>query len=228
MKRWSEEDIEWLKNNYSVNGKEYCMKHLNRSEAQIRQKAHRLNLKLNKNSDFYIEFQKRAADSKIGKKRPDQSIRMKEWRNNGTVNIPEAKIKNKRLNYIFNGMKRRCYFKKSKQFKYYGYRGIEICKEWLENPSNFEKWALKNGYKDSLTIDRIDVNIGYCPENCRWATLKEQANNRTNNIKITYKNETKNLIQFAEEYGIKFQTLYKRIFKYRWSIAKALGEENEN
>lgn len=91
---------------------------------------------------------------------------------------------NKRLQVIFSGMKKRCYTKTSKSFKHYGARGISIYQEWLDNPKAFEEWALENGYKDDLTIDRIDVNGNYEPSNCRWIINEENAkwNRRTQRI----------------------------------------------
>ncbi|QUN13605.1 hypothetical protein KEC48_03510 [Clostridium sp. C1] len=76
------------------------------------------------------------------------------------------------------GMKRRCYNKKFKQYKDYGGRGIKICDEWLYNFESFYYWAINNGYRKELEIDRIDNDGNYCPENCRWVTHKENMNNR--------------------------------------------------
>lgn len=80
-----------------------------------------------------------------------------------------------RLKSIFSGMKTRCYNPDDKEYPWYGARGIKICNEWLNNPKSFEEWALLNGYDDTLTINRKDENKDYCPENCEWITLEDNA-----------------------------------------------------
>ena len=81
------------------------------------------------------------------------------------------KWKNKRLGNIFKGMKDRCYTESCADYPNWGGKGIKIYQPWLDNPKTFEDWALSNGYKDNLTIDRIDASKNYCPENCQWITL---------------------------------------------------------
>ena len=72
-------------------------------------------------------------------------------------------------------MKTRCYDVNDKNYMTYGGKGIRICQEWLDNPELFEEWSLENGYEDNLTIDRIDSTKDYCPDNCRWVTLEDNA-----------------------------------------------------
>lgn len=127
-----------------------------------------------------------------------------------------------RLYRIWHSMKCRCYYEGDKCYNAYGAKGIKVCIEWLESFAVFRNWALANGYAENLTIDRIDVNGDYTPENCRWATNAEQANNRTDTVFLTYKGTTKPLTEWANEMGIDRGVLYARIKHYGWPVEKAL------
>ncbi|KKN11690.1 hypothetical protein LCGC14_1023970 [marine sediment metagenome] len=122
-------------------------------------------------------------------------------------------------------MKTRCYNANSPDYKRYGGRGIEVCVRWKDSFVNFYL-DMYSTYKKKLTLDRIDNNKNYSPDNCRWATRKEQARN-TRNIdrakKITFRGEAKTIREWAEKFGIKRTTLDARINIYGWSIENALG-----
>ena len=125
-----------------------------------------------------------------------------------------------RLYDIWKAMRERCNTPTCRNYRNYGKRGIKICEEW-DDFTVFREWALTHGYSNTLTIDRIDVNGHYEPNNCRWVTNKENANNRRNNRYIEYKGKVKTLSQWAEEYHIKYATLHARL-KRGWTIEKAL------
>lgn len=122
-----------------------------------------------------------------------------------------SEIYHDRIHKIYHAMKRRCLNPKDHKYEYYGGRGIGVCQEWLDDYLSFRKWAINNGYKSDLTLDRIDTEKGYSPENCRWATIKEQCNNRRSNHLITYNGKTQSMTMWAEELGVTFGTLKYRI-----------------
>lgn len=123
-----------------------------------------------------------------------------------------------RLYAIWVGMRQRCRDKKAKNYPHYGGRGIAICPEW-DDYAAFREWAVSAGYQDDLTIDRIDVNGNYCPENCRWATVKDQANNTTRNRVITYRGEKMSMSRWAERLGISYEAMNRRIHR-GWSMER--------
>lgn len=130
-----------------------------------------------------------------------------------------------RIYSILKGMKGRCLNPKNKDYAKYGGRGIKICDEWLDPKNgvlNFFNWAKANGYADNLSIDRINVNGNYSPNNCRWASIKEQSNNTRFNHFLTYKGETKTIKQWSELFGIEKNALRGRIVR-GWSIEDALN-----
>lgn len=126
-----------------------------------------------------------------------------------------------RLYATWRGMLSRCDNREDKYFKDYGRRGIAVCSEWKDF-ENFYTWAIANGYDDSLTIERIDNDKGYSPDNCRWATAKEQSNNRRSNHLLTHRGKIQTLKQWSDELGINYQTLQSRIHASGWPIEKAL------
>lgn len=125
------------------------------------------------------------------------------------------------LYHIWETMRLRCHNPNNKKYYSYGARGIYVCEEWRNNFLSFQEWALSNGYKKGLSIDRIDNNKGYYPDNCRWATIKEQQRNTRRNIMITIDNETKSLIEWCEIYNLPYKTICNRIAN-GWDKHKAL------
>lgn len=118
-----------------------------------------------------------------------------------------------RLYRIYNAMKERCYNQHTVNYHLYGGRGITICKEWLNDFNSFYEWALNNGYKENLSIDRKDTSGNYEPSNCRWITNKEQQSNKRNNVILTYDGITLTAKQWAEKLDINYQTLISRIYR---------------
>lgn len=127
-----------------------------------------------------------------------------------------------RIHNEWRAMKRRCYTKSHIEYKRYGGRGISVCDEWRDNFMSFYDWAMTNGYRDDLTLDRIDVNGNYEPSNCRWVTQKEQQNNRRNNHYIEYNGEKLTAKQFSEKYNLNYSTLITRLHR-NWSIERILN-----
>ena len=123
------------------------------------------------------------------------------------------KLSGTRLYRCWVDMKRRCYDKNHNGYKRYGGRGITVCDEWLNDVNAFHIWALSNGYNTNLTLERIDNNKGYSPENCTWATWQEQCRNRRSNVRIDYNGQYVLLAELSELTGIKITTLLSRYRK---------------
>lgn len=131
-------------------------------------------------------------------------------------------LKNHSLYGVYIKMKSRCYNINDKDYKNYGKRGINLCNEWKYSFINFYNWAIKNGYQNNLTIERINVNENYEPNNCTWIENKYQALNRVNSLKFTYHGETKDIRYFSEKYHINYYTLRARLTNYHWNIKDAI------
>ena len=131
---------------------------------------------------------------------------------------------NNRLYSIWCGMKARCYIKSQISYKNYGARGIRVCDEWRYDYPKFEEWALTNGYNDVLTIDRLDANKDYSPDNCKWETVQNQQKNKRNTVSITAWGETKVLADWGRDDRCRID---KRMIRYRidhgWSPENAIS-----
>lgn len=123
--------------------------------------------------------------------------------------------------HVWQCMKDRCFNPNAQEAKHYIEKGISVCDEWLDF-DNFYKWAVANGYKKGLSLDRIDNDGNYEPSNCRWATPKMQARNRSNNVHLTWQGETHCVSEWAEILGLNPITIFTRLSR-GWSVDDALG-----
>lgn len=143
---------------------------------------------------------------------------------------PVISVRDKLYN-VWRGIKKRCYNPNYYAYPQYGGRGIMLSEDWV-NFENFYIWALANGYEVGLTLDRIDNNGDYSPNNCRWTTWKVQGNNRRTNKTITFNGKTQTLSMWADEIGVSQEMLWNRLRIYKWPIEVALtapkGSINKN
>ena len=137
----------------------------------------------------------------------------------GIKTTPERK----HLQMVWYNMVRRCTNPKNPSYSDYGGRGITVCEEWLHDPQSFIDWSLLSGYQQGLTIDRINNNKGYSPENCRWATRLTQQNNTRKNRSVTLCGETHNCREWARILGITVGSFLKRL-NNGWSEERILNE----
>jgi len=128
---------------------------------------------------------------------------------------------NRRLVGIWHGMKSRCFNNKNSHYQRYGGRGITVCDEWKNDFVSFFTWAMNNGYTNDLSIDRINNDGNYCPENCRWVSNGEQARNKSTNRKLTVRGVTKTLVEWCVITGMKFETIEGRL-KRKWPPEKII------
>lgn len=128
-----------------------------------------------------------------------------------------------RLYRIWDGMKARCRNPKAISYSNYGGKGIDVCPEWNDFVV-FREWAIEHGYKDNLTIDRIDSKKNYMPDNCRWVDMVTQENNKSSNKYVTYNGKTMSLSMWAKELHLSYNMLLKRI-KRGWPFERAINTE---
>lgn len=138
----------------------------------------------------------------------------------------EKSMRNMKLYPVWKTMNQRCYNPKNHKYRRYGERGIKVCNEWVEtNPKgfyNFNSWALNNNYKLGLTIDRIDNNKGYSPDNCRWVNNQQQSRNKCTNIVFEYNKEKHCLKEWCEILNLPYNTIFNRIKRYNYSFEEAI------
>lgn len=147
-------------------------------------------------------------------------------------NISEAKrthgCTKTRLYAVWLSMKKRCYYEKNISYPNYGGRCIKICEEWLSSFEAFKVWACANGYDENksrfdCSIDRIDANGDYCPENCRWVNSKVQANNKRSSHFLSYNGETHTISEWSKITNIGYHAIWRRI-KNGWDVKRALTQ----
>lgn len=131
---------------------------------------------------------------------------------------PKHGMSGSKLNQVWNSMKGRCMNPSDRAFRYYGGRGITVCDEWRNSFQSFYDWAVANGYQSGLTIDRIDNDGNYEPNNCRWVTNAEQQKNKSTNIRVMYGGEELTLRQVAEIQGVCYSTAYDRYRRGKYTV----------
>lgn len=134
-------------------------------------------------------------------------------------------MRHTRIYSIWCDMKKRCNNKNQSNYNNYGGRGIKVCKEWNDDFESFLEWSISNGYNDSLTIDRIDVNGNYEPSNCRWVTWEEQHYNKRNTVYIEVDGQKMTLKEIAEKYELTYSCVFTRYNRGRNVIS---GDKLEN
>lgn len=140
------------------------------------------------------------------------------WKNPSSTH----RMSKTRIYGIWSSMRQRCSNKNLPSYKNYGGRGISVCDEWNNSFEAFNEWAMSNGYEEGLSIERIDNNGNYCPDNCKWITKSGQANNRRMNKHIEYKGEIHNLSEWCNILGISYSLVHNRMNKLGWSFERAV------
>ena len=128
---------------------------------------------------------------------------------------------NKKLYWVYGAMLQRCYKANCKQYHRYGGRGITVCDEWRNDKTAFYKWAVSNGYKEGLTLDRIDNDGNYSPDNCRWVSYGIQGNNTSSCHYLEFKGKKQSMSDWAKELGLNYFNLRSKI-RNGWTIEEVI------
>ena len=166
------------------------------------------------------EFVVESSKLRTGYTRSCGCLRKEKLRQRVTTHGAPSGSKRNRLYCIWKSMRQRCNCPRNAAYKNYGGRGIKICDEWNDYPI-FESWAFGNGYADDLSIERIDINKGYSPDNCKWIPLKDQCLNKQDTIWIDYKGQRKQLKVWCDELGLKYGKIAQRLGPMGWSVERA-------
>lgn len=123
-------------------------------------------------------------------------------------------LRNHPLYSVWKGMKQRCNDPNAENYKWYGEKGVRVCEEWIHDFKNFHDWCISNGWHKGLTVDRIDSNGNYCPENCKLSDMKQQCRNRRSNHFLCVDGIIKTEAEWAETLGINQSTIGKWIYRH--------------
>lgn len=134
---------------------------------------------------------------------------------------------NHRLYRIHKAMVQRCHDRKSGGYENYGKRGIKVCREWRSDKTAFFAWAFGNGYSEDLTIERLNNDKGYCPENCAWVTQKVNSNNRRTTRWLTFNGRTMGIREWCEELGFEGHSGIGWRLRNGWTLEEALSTPPE-
>lgn len=132
-----------------------------------------------------------------------------------------------RIREIWRQMHQRCENPYHISYKYYGGKSVKVCEEWRDY-QKFVDWSLKNGYRDTLSLDRVDSTRGYSPNNCRWVSYDVQNNNSSHCHYLTFNGQTKSMSEWSKETGISYSAIKSRLNKLHWSIEKTLTIPSRN
>lgn len=128
-----------------------------------------------------------------------------------------------RIHNTWVHMKQRCFNKNTQAYANYGGRGITVCEEWKNDFMAFYNWAINNEYTDELTIERVDVNGNYCPENCTWITKSQQCLNTRKNVFLTYNGMTKTIKEWADYFNVTYSAFFHRVER-GWDLDRIFNQ----